>query len=294
MTTLQRGFAPTSFGGQIHYATEGKGEVIVLIPQNPRSWRANRPLMRELSRSHRVIAIDLPGFGDSTPLKEPYRIEDFARCVKDLLDGLGLKKASIFGRHTGALVAGEMGAAYPSRVHCLFFSGYPFIMDEKERAELLKSARAPIGTPGGRAITVADASGSHLTKLWHRASTRLWEAKGTVPALTMSEDDITFVEDLMMDSLRTRRSVSASFEAAFSYNAQKRLPLIKAPTLLLWPKDSKYELGIAQRAPEAKPFIKGAKMIAIENEDVYTQYWRPKEMSEPMLKFLKDPKGFKG
>lgn len=40
----------------------------------------------KLAEDYRVIAVDLPGHGDSTAIKEEHSIEDYADVMKDLLD----------------------------------------------------------------------------------------------------------------------------------------------------------------------------------------------------------------
>ena len=52
-------------GLRVAYVEEGSGEPIVLIhgyPQNHKTWRAQIP---HLAKTHRVIALDWPGWGDS-------------------------------------------------------------------------------------------------------------------------------------------------------------------------------------------------------------------------------------
>jgi pimeloyl-ACP methyl ester carboxylesterase len=64
----------------------------------------------------RVIAVDLPGFGDSDkPLRAPYDARYFAETAIELLDALGLEQAHLIGNSLGGRVALEMGLRYPER-----------------------------------------------------------------------------------------------------------------------------------------------------------------------------------
>lgn len=68
-------------------------------------------------RGHRVIAIDLPGFGDSSkPYSAPFDAPWFAGVVGELLDVLGIERASLAGNSMGGRIAIEMGIAAPERV----------------------------------------------------------------------------------------------------------------------------------------------------------------------------------
>ena len=66
---------------------------------------------------HRVIAIDLPGFGDSSkPHSAPFNAPWFAEVAVELLDALGLERASFAGNSMGGRIALELGMCHPERV----------------------------------------------------------------------------------------------------------------------------------------------------------------------------------
>jgi pimeloyl-ACP methyl ester carboxylesterase len=64
-----------------------------------------------------VIALDLPGFGDSDkPIRAPYNARWFADAVVDLLDALELERAHLVGNSLGGRVALEVAFRCPERV----------------------------------------------------------------------------------------------------------------------------------------------------------------------------------
>ncbi|MDQ0258887.1 alpha/beta fold hydrolase [Sinomonas atrocyanea] len=67
-----------------------------------------RPLAEELARRDRVHAVELPGFGQTPRPRHPLSIEDFAACVWEALDGLGVHAPVLVGHSMGAQVAVEM------------------------------------------------------------------------------------------------------------------------------------------------------------------------------------------
>jgi pimeloyl-ACP methyl ester carboxylesterase len=70
-----------------------------------------------LAGSYRVIALDLPGFGDSfKPLDAPYDAPFFARMVVELMDALGVRRSHVIGNSMGGRVALELGLRHPHRV----------------------------------------------------------------------------------------------------------------------------------------------------------------------------------
>jgi len=75
------------------------------------------PTLAALAGSHRTIAIDLPGFGDSDkPLRAAYDPAFFARSGVALLDALGIDRADVVGNSMGGRAALEMGLSAPDRV----------------------------------------------------------------------------------------------------------------------------------------------------------------------------------
>jgi pimeloyl-ACP methyl ester carboxylesterase len=69
-----------------------------------------------LADSHRVIAVDLPGFGDSDkPLGAAYDAPYFSRAVARLMDALEIERAHLIGNSMGGRVAIEVGLREPER-----------------------------------------------------------------------------------------------------------------------------------------------------------------------------------
>ena len=78
------------------------------------------PTVAALADRYRVIAVDLPGFGESDkPIAAAYDAPYFARAVTDLMDALGLETAHIAGNSLGGRVALELGMLHPERVRKL-------------------------------------------------------------------------------------------------------------------------------------------------------------------------------
>ena len=75
------------------------------------------PTVAALEPRFRVIAVDLPGFGDSDkPIGAAYDPRFFARAVIDLLDALSLRRVHLIGNSLGGRIALEVGLRHPRRV----------------------------------------------------------------------------------------------------------------------------------------------------------------------------------
>lgn len=103
-------------GVRIHYLTAGKGEPILLLHGYTQTSHMWRPLMRELARTHLVIAPDLRGAGQSSRTHAGYTKSDMARDVQALADSLGLQRVRIVGHDIGLMVAYAYAARNPAGV----------------------------------------------------------------------------------------------------------------------------------------------------------------------------------
>ncbi|WP_369700055.1 alpha/beta fold hydrolase [Bacillus sp. AFS041924] len=86
------------------YKDQGKGKTIVLIHGFMGSHAYWEKVVPKLAEDYRVIAIDLPGHGDSTSIKEEHSIEDYADVLKELLDQLNISQVTMFGHSLGGYI----------------------------------------------------------------------------------------------------------------------------------------------------------------------------------------------
>ena len=103
-------------GARVRYVDEGEGPAVVLIhgfASSLDNWRNVRPVLR---RNHRVIALDLKGFGWSDRPEGDYSPEEQARIVLALMNELRVERAAIVGHSWGASVALSVALIAPDRV----------------------------------------------------------------------------------------------------------------------------------------------------------------------------------
>ena len=106
--------------GPIATMQAGEGPPVVLLHGLGATKASFLPTLGALAPRHRVIAIDLPGFGDSVkPIAAAYDAAFFAKSVVALLDALGLDEAALVGNSMGGRVAIEAGLRYPERTRAL-------------------------------------------------------------------------------------------------------------------------------------------------------------------------------
>jgi 3-oxoadipate enol-lactonase len=79
-------------------------------------WNAVAPA---LAQATAVLLYDCRGHGQSDKPKGPYRIEQFADDLADLMDGVGWRRAAIAGASMGGCVTLAFAATYPARALAL-------------------------------------------------------------------------------------------------------------------------------------------------------------------------------
>jgi 4,5:9,10-diseco-3-hydroxy-5,9,17-trioxoandrosta-1(10),2-diene-4-oate hydrolase len=77
------------------------------------TWQYN---FEELAKHFHVIALDLPGFGNSSKPNIQYKIEDFTRYLTGFLDAKKIDRASLAGLDVGGMIALDFVLAHPERV----------------------------------------------------------------------------------------------------------------------------------------------------------------------------------
>lgn len=103
-------------GARIHYVNYGKGkEALILIhgwTMNVDNWREN---VADLAKRNRVIAIDLPGHGESDKRQTTYSMELFARAIEAVMRDANVKRAVLIGHSMGTPVARQFYRRNPAK-----------------------------------------------------------------------------------------------------------------------------------------------------------------------------------
>lgn len=103
--------------GTISMMESGEGPPVLMLHGLGATKASFLPTVTALSEHHRVIAIDLPGFGNSDkPLGGRYDASFFADAATAVLDALGIERAVIVGNSMGGRAAIEVGLRAPERV----------------------------------------------------------------------------------------------------------------------------------------------------------------------------------
>ncbi|NJN15186.1 MAG: alpha/beta hydrolase [Oscillochloris sp.] len=180
----------------VYRESSGEGPAVLLIHGNSSSSRAYAPqFASELAARYRLVALDLPGFGESQPVADPERVlglQGWAAMVRSLVAELNLDPLVLVGWSLGGHVALEVVGDLPGLRGVLIFGTPPIAFPPAmEQAFLphpaMETTFKPVLTAAEMESYVASFFAPHYSEL---------------PA--------TFIEDIRQSDGRSRSAVAIS------------------------------------------------------------------------------------
>lgn len=203
-------------GRRVHYRKAGRGPVLLLVHQSPRSSAEYEPLMRAWSEHFTCIAPDTPGFGQSEPLPDAPEIGTFADALVALLDALALDRVGAYGFHSGGIILVSALKRHPGRFTGVAVGGYAVWTEEERR--VFGEHYLPPFRPS--------AYGEHLTWLWNRILEQAWFFPWFDPRnetrLGVAHADPVRVDAVVTDMLDSGDAYRAGYGAVL--RARRELP----------------------------------------------------------------------
>jgi len=214
------------------------------------------PILAALDGAPDLIAVDLPGFGESEPPPEAWDVDAYARFVLGFLDELEVPRAHLVGHSHGGRVSIAIAADRPERVGRLLLVDSAGLRPKRgwqyrRRVAVAKLGRvvAKFGGPPGRRLQ---------ERLRARVASR--------------------------DYLEASEAMRGTFRAVIAVDLSDRLPRIGAPTLLVWGgRDEDTPLWMANRMEELIP---DAGLVVLEGAGHYSYADAPGQFGAVARRFL--------
>lgn len=200
---------------------EGEGAPVVLLHDAAGSTDLMAPVADGLVGRRPVIAVELPGHGETDPVvaDDDVTVAAYAEHVAAVLDALGIDTpVDIFGLRLGGLVALEWSRQAPSRVRSLALCS-PGSFDDAELADLRANYAPEI---------VLDWYGGHLLHAWHMVrDQRLywpWYRRERAAILDCEPHlDTRLVHQRVLELMRAPTRWRHAYRAQFDYPVEARL-----------------------------------------------------------------------
>jgi pimeloyl-ACP methyl ester carboxylesterase len=230
MGRMARRYVDLADGRQMHCRRAGRedGRPVVVVHDEVGSSALLVPLMARLAGRSEVIAIDLPGHGDSDPLPDAApALDAYGEAVLSALDALGVGDFDLYGEGGGGIVAAAIATASAGRVKSMVLAEPPLAAADHIAGFAESYAPEIVPTTGG----------GHLLAAWHRVR----DAELFWPWYRRSADAVRAREpNLAPEHLQARlmallgsRGVAATCAAVFGEGARAALRAAAAPALVL-------------------------------------------------------------
>lgn len=132
---------------ELYYEIHGEGPPLIMLHGGVDPSEMFGAPLTEMAKTHKVVALHAQGHGLSKDGPRPWSREAFADDVAGLMGHLGIKKASVMGYSSGALVALQTAIRHPHLVDKLIVISAPFRTDGCYPEVLEAFARMPSAAP---------------------------------------------------------------------------------------------------------------------------------------------------
>jgi pimeloyl-ACP methyl ester carboxylesterase len=229
--------------GVVNYSEHGNGVPIILLHANPGDSRDYEAVTPALSKSYRVLAIDWPGYGQSTLSQQPESVEIlfFYQILREFLARLELQPAFFIGNSLGGNIAARLAADSPTLVR-----------------GLVLVSPGGFTTPNFISRSFCKFQASQFALSPHRFAS-LYLKKRTTTTLAMLERTATV--QATASCMALNHAIWRSF-ATPDNDLRSIAPSIKVPTLLLFGKHDPV-IPASKDGKVASQCIPSAKFVAL-------------------------------
>jgi len=263
-------------GREANYVDIGEGPPLVFVHGLGASWQSWLENIPEFAHDHRVVAMDLPGFGYSQKPAGDISIEYYASWTFRLLDALGIDSAAVVGNSMGGFSAAEMAIRSPERVKSLTVVSAAVFWQSYRRAQPLVGLARLSDAYVARALTRTTDAVATRPRL---RSWALATAGFRYPRLIAPE----LAHELVRSAKRTDGFLPA-LEALADYPLEEELPKIASPTLIVW--GAHDTLVPVKDAARMRELIPGSRSEVFERTGHVAMLERPERFNKLLRGFL--------
>lgn len=258
----------------------GEGPPVVFVHGLSGSWQNWLEQLPVLCAKHRVVALDLPGFGHSPMPREKITISLYARVLDRVMDALGIAAAAVVGNSMGGFITAELAIAFPQRVERMVLvspagiSTYAHPMGTRW-APCVRRMQSLLAAQTGWIAAHADA----VTR-----RPRLRDATLNVAALYPGRLPAALAAEMLRGA--GKPGFVEAFEANLNYDFRHRLPEIVCPTLVVW--GERDRLISVRDADVYTEMIPGARKVIFADTGHTAMLERPAKFNALLEEFLSE------
>jgi len=262
-------------GCETRYVDAGEGPALIFVHGLGAAWQSWLENIPEFARDHRVVAMDLPGFGCSDLPKHDISIEYYADWTFRLLDELAIERGTVVGNSMGGFIAADMAIRQPERVQRLALVSAAVFWQEYRRAQpLVELARRSDAIVARGLTRVTDDVAT-------RPRLRSWAlATGGFRYPRMIEKQLA--HELVRSARRTDGYLHA-LEAMADFPLEEELPKISCPALIVW--GAQDTLVPVKDAKRLEALIPDSRRVVFERTGHVAMLERPERFNRLLRDF---------
>jgi pimeloyl-ACP methyl ester carboxylesterase len=267
----------TIHGARVNYVEMGSGPPLVFVHGLSGCWQNWLENIPHFARSHRVIALDLVGFGESELPQEQITIPGYGRFVDAFLGEIGVERGPVVGNSMGGFIAAETAISHPSRVEKLVLvnaAGGPTLRDWHQRWGRSLMRAAHLFQP------VAAASFARREAIVRRPGLR----RRLLYKVARYPDRIAPELCYEVASGAGKPGFFDALQAIFDYDFCDRLPDISCETLIVW--GARDEIVPVGDAHEYERLIPNARKMIFDDTGHVPMLERPARFNRVLEEFL--------
>jgi pimeloyl-ACP methyl ester carboxylesterase len=264
-------------GRPVNLVDLGEGPPLVFVHGLSGNWQNWLEQLPEFARSHRCIAVDLPGFGESAMPREKITISGYGRWLDELFEVLGVEAAAVVGNSMGGFIAAETAIKFPHRVERLVLVAAAGLSIERRRSDTLLRALEATENVAQMATARFLARSDWLVRRPRGRRAMLWFVVAHPDRLSPA---------LVAEQVRgsNKPGFVPALDALTSYPIRDRIADIGCPTLIVWgPKDM---LVPIKDAYEFDRLIPDSRLLIYEDTGHVPMLERPERFNADLRAFL--------
>ncbi len=243
------------------------------------NWLENIPFF---ARDHRVIAADLPGFGESDMPAEKISVGGYATTLDALLDELGIDSVRLVGSSMGGFIGAELALQYPARVERLVLVSAAGLSLDKIRGQRQAGIRH---RAENAAFFYLGWLASTTNAVTRRARLRDWLL------LLVAAHPERLPPALVYEQVKGsgKPGFMPALDAMLGYPLRDRLTQIACPTFIVW--GDKDRLVPVKDAAEFERLISDSRKVIYEDTGHVPMLERPARFNADVHDFLQEQAG---
>jgi pimeloyl-ACP methyl ester carboxylesterase len=273
----------------LHYVTQGKGRLMLMLHGFPEFWYSWRHQIPEFAKDYKVVALDLRGYNESDKPQalEAYAMKELLKDIEGVIKGLGYENCLLVGHDWGGAIAWKFAYTYPQMVDKLI------VMNIPHPAKFLEGLRTP----------------QQLLRSWYIFFFQLpalpeWILKLNNYQLiadvfiNMAVDKTAFTQ-ADLDAYRDAAAKPGALTAIINYyrnsfqklfrnpqTTQKRWEVLEMPTLMIWGEN---DIALGKKLTYGtEKYVNNLTVKYISNCSHWVQQEQPQLVNQYMREFLEN------